>query len=479
MIESDLKLVLMGGMMKPYKELLDIFAFLRCCLGCKVNMNRVIAGMDWQELYSFASKQALLGLCFDGIERLGEEYPEEMKRNPIRRELLMTWMGKAQQIRRQNMKVNAVASKLFSMLREDGMRCCILKGQGNALMYPNPYSRTPGDIDVWIDASRERIMEYAQKKFELEDDIRLQHLETSLDGVPVELHFFPCSMNNPIYHARLQKWFRRNADLQCSHIVGLPDGAGDIAIPTMAFNVVYQLTHLYHHFFDEGIGMRQIIDYYYVVCDFYKVYQNSSKITPSLFTIKEGSTSHPDPLTLRGEGGNRPTRCSEPLRSKDGGPSKVSPDCAGWDRRGVSGDTDSVSCSSGSSITSVSSAFTTDSSASTALDVVQRELKYLGLWKFAGAVMCVLHEVLGLAEDKMIVPMDEKRGRLLLAEILGGGNFGRHFTKYARFTHQSMRKKYFLKIWRNMHFVRYYPAEALCEPLFRTWHFFWRMKNKK
>ena len=63
--------------------------------------------------------------------------------------------------------------------------------------------------------------------------------------------------------------------------------------------------------------------------------QNFSKITPSLFTLKEGSTSHPDPLTLRGEGGNRPTRCSEPLRSKDGGPSKVSPDCAGWDRLGA------------------------------------------------------------------------------------------------------------------------------------------------
>ena len=460
------------------------FAFQRYCLGSKSDVSKVIAGMDWQELYSVASKQALLGLCFEGIERLGKEYPEELKQNPIGRELLMTWMGKAQQIRRQNMKVNAVASKLFSMLREDGMRCCVLKGQGNALMYPNPYSRTPGDIDVWIDASRERIMEYAQKKFELGDDIRLQHLETSLDGVPVELHFFPCSMNNPIYHARLQKWFRRNADLQCSHIVGLPDGAGDIAIPTTAFNVVYQLTHLYHHFFDEGIGMRQIIDYFLVVNDFSKnVFLNnkSSKITPSLFTLKEGSTSHPDPLTLRGEGGNRPTRCSEPLRSKVGGPSKVSPDCAGWDRRDVSGDTSSVSCSSasGSSITSVRSAFTTDSSASTALDVVQRELKYLGLWKFAGAVMYVLKEVLGLSEDKMIVPVDEKRGRLLLAEILDGGNFGRHFTKYAGFTHQSMGKKYFLKIWRNMHFVRYYPAEALCEPLFRTWHFFWRLKYKK
>ncbi len=448
-------------------DITAIFAFLKYCLGYKRNMSRMIAGMDWQELYSFASKQALLGLSFEGIERLGKEYSEELRLNPIGRELLMTWMGKAQQIRRQNMKVNAVASKLYSMLREDGLRCCILKGQGNALIYPNAYSRNPGDIDVWVNASRERIMEYAQKKFELGDDIRLQHLETSLDGVPVELHFFPCSMNNPIYHARLQKWFRRNADLQCSHIVGLPDGAGDIAIPTTAFNVVYQLTHLYHHFFDEGIGMRQIIDYYYVVCDFYKVYQNSSKITPSLFTIKEGSISHPDPLTLRGEGGNRPTRCSEPLRSKDGGPSKVSPDCAGWDRLSIEGDN------------SAGSTTVVTSYASTALDVAQRELKYLGLWKFAGAVMYVLKEVLGLSEDKMIVPVDEKRGRLLLAEILDGGNFGRHFSKYGGFTHQSMGKKYFLKIWRNMHFVRYYPAEALCEPLFRTWHFFWRLKYKK
>ena len=435
-------------------------------------MSRVIAGMNWQALYSFASKQALLGLCFDGIERLGEEYPEELRLNPIGRELLVTWMGKAQQIRRQNMKVNVVASKLYSMLREDGLRCCILKGQGNALMYSNAYSRNPGDIDVWVNASREQITEYAKKHFEIGNDIRFQHLETSMDGVPVELHFFPCTMNNPIYHVRLQKWFKRNADLQCSNVVSLPDGIGEIAIPTTAFNVIYQLTHLYHHFFDEGIGMRQIIDYFLVVNDFSKnVFLDTDFSNHPVPLSKEGSTSHPDPLTLRGEGGNRPTRCSEPLRSKDGGPSKVSPDCAGWDRRGVSGDI--------ASDASVSSAFTTDSSASTALDVVQRELKYLGLWKFAGAVMFVLHEVLGLAEEKMIAPMDEKRGKLLLSEILNGGNFGKHFTKYGHFTQQGMAKKYFLKIWRNMHFVRYYPAEALSEPIFRTWHFFWRMKNKE
>ena len=362
-----------------------IFDFLKYCLDRKDSMSNVVADINWQQLYSFASKQAILGLCFNGIERLGKEYPKELKQNPIERELLMTWMGKAQQIHRQNMMVNRVAAKLYSKFREDRLRCCILKGQGNALMYPNPYSRTPGDIDVWIDTSREKIMEYAKTHFEIGDDVRYLHIETSVDGVPVEVHFFPGIMNNPIYNARLQKWFKRNADLQCSHIVGLPDGIGEIAIPTTAFNVIYQLTHLYHHFFDEGVGMRQIIDYYYV--------GNNDEL-----------------LVIR--------------------------------------------------------------------DTLQRELKYLGLWKFAGAVMFVMKEVLGLSEEKMIVPMDEKRGRLLLAEILDGGNFGRHVTKYAGFTHQSMGKKYFLKIWRNMHFVRYYPAEALCEPLFRTWHFFWRMKYK-
>lgn len=364
-----------------------IFLFLRYCLEDKVDLSMVVSNMDWRQLYSFATKQTIIGICFDGIRRLSEEYPEELKKNPIERDLLMTWMGVSQQIRRQNMKVNVVASKLYSMLREDGLRCCILKGQGNALMYPNAYSRNPGDIDVWVNASREQITEYAKKHFELGDDIRYQHIETSVDGVPVELHFFPCTMNNPIYNARLQKWFKRNVDLQCSNVVSLPDGIGEIAIPTTAFNVVYQLTHLYHHFFDEGIGMRQIIDYYYVV-------------------------------------------------------SMLNVNCE-------------------------------------MLTWLPKELKYLGLWKFAGAVMYVLHEVLGLSGEKIIAPMDEKRGKLLLAEILNGGNFGKHFTKYGHFTQQGMAKKYFLKIWRNMHFVRYYPAEALSEPIFRTWHFFWRMKNKK
>ena len=311
-----------------------IFLFLKYCLGNKVVMNNVVVDINWQQLYTFASKQSLLGFCFDSIERLGKEYPKELKRNPIERELLMTWMGTTQHIHRQNMKVNVVASKLYSMLKEDGLRCCILKGQGNALMYPNAYSRNPGDIDVWVNASREDITEYAKCHFKLEDDIRFHHLETTMDGVPVELHFFPGIMNNPVYNARLQKWFKRNADLQYSNVVSLPDGIGEIAIPTTAFNVIYQLTHLYHHFFDEGIGMRQIIDYFLVVNDFSKnVFLNTDFSNSSVSLSKGSSTSHPSPLSSEERDVTAPPRRSEPLRFKVGGASEPSPGCyAGWDR---------------------------------------------------------------------------------------------------------------------------------------------------
>ena len=96
----------------------DIFVILQYCLGYKRNISNVVASIDWQKLYSFVSKQALLGLCFDGIERLGKEYPEELKRNPIGRELLMNWMGNAQQIRRQNVKVNGVALNSIQSLEK-------------------------------------------------------------------------------------------------------------------------------------------------------------------------------------------------------------------------------------------------------------------------------------------------------------------------------------------------------------------------
>ena len=445
------------------------FDFLRFCIGSAKEIPDSLKEADWKELYAIAKKQCLVGVLFDGIKKLPAEHVG------MEKELLLQWMAESQMLEKANVRLNDAAIQVSEWFRKKGFRTCILKGQGNALMYPNPYSRTPGDIDIWVEGGDKRVISFV-RSISPHSKACYHHIEfPSYKGVEVEVHYRPSFLLCFWHNRKLQKYYEMVKEEQFSHRVMLAE-QGEIAIPTVEFNIIFQLTHIYSHLMNEGIGLRQLLDYYYVLCDFYKVYQKSSKITPSLFTLKEGDFSnHPVPLSKEGStfspspsssgSGDvtAPSRCSEPLRSKVGGASKPSPGCAGWDRLDTTGDTSSVSCSS----------------ASTALVVVQRELKYLGLWKFAGAVMYVLHETLGLPEEKMIVPVDEKRGRLLLAEILDGGNFGRHFTKYAGFTHQSMGKKYFLKIWRNMHFVRYYPAEALCEPLFRTWHFFWRLKYKK
>ena len=420
----------------------------------------------------------IYSVLFDGIKKLPAEYVG------MKKELLLQWMAESQMLEKVNVRLNDAAIQVSEWFRKKGFRTCILKGQGNALMYPNPYSRTPGDIDIWVEGEDKRVISFV-RSISPHEKACYHHIEfPSYKGVEVEVHYRPSFLLCFWHNRKLQKYYERVKEQQFSHRVMLGE-QGEIAIPTAEFNLIFQLTHIYSHLMNEGIGLRQLVDYYYVLCDFYKVYQIFSN--PSVSLSKGSSTFSPSPSSmvftppsvppfpggrnLRSGDVTAPSRCSEPLRSKDGGASKPSPDCAGWDRRDVIGDI--------ASDASVSSASTTDPSASTAWDVVQRELKYLGLWKFAGAVMYALKEVLGLSEDKMIVPMAEKRGRLLLAEILDGGNFGRHFSKYGGFTHQSMGKKYFLKIWRNMHFVRYYPAEALSEPIFRTWHFFWRVKNKK
>ena len=196
----------------------------------------------------------------------------------------------------------------------------------------------------------------------------------------------------------------------------------------------------------------------------------------SLFPLKEGSTSHPDPLTLRGEGGNRPTRCSEPLRSKDGGPSKVSPDSAGWDRRDAIGDMTSATAatSTDTSATAARSSFAANSSA--AIDRVQKKLKELGLWKFAGGIMYIMQEVFGMPASRLIVPPNEKYGKFVLNEVLEAGNFGRHDARN-RFGRSQLGHN-LQRVYRDIRLMRYFPGEALCEPLFRVWHFFWRLRHK-
>ena len=442
------------------KQLQIFFDFLRFCIDSAKEIPDSLKETDWKEIYAIAQKQCLVGVLFDGIKKLPAEHVG------MEKELLLQWMAESQMLKKTNVRLNDAAIQVSEWFRKKGFRTCILKGQGNALMYPNPYSRTPGDIDIWVEGGDKRVISFV-RSISPHEKACYHHIEfPSYKGVEVEVHYRPSFLLCFWHNRKLQKYYERVKEEQFSHRVMLGE-QGEIAIPTVEFNLIFQLTHIFSHLMNEGIVLRQLLDYYYVLCDFYKVYQKSSKITPSLFTLKEGSTSHPDPLTLRGEGGNRPTRCSEPLRSKDGGPSKVSPDSAGWDRRDAIGDMTSA--------TAARSSFAANSSA--AIDRVQKELKELGLWKFAEGIMYIMQEVFGMPASRLIIPPNEKYGKFVLNEVLEAGNFGKHDARN-RFGRSKLGHN-LQRVYRDIRLVRYFPAEALCEPLFRTWHFFWRMKNKK
>lgn len=350
------------------------FDFLQFCIGSVEKIPASIKEADWKMLYAIAKKQALTGVLFHGIKQLPKELAPDT-------ELLMRWMGMAQNIRQQSIRLFLDSAKVCKKFKQVGFRNCILKGQGNALLYPDPYMRTPGDIDIYLNGGRNRVMQYINKVCP-NQVIRYHHVDFPVMKTAIEVHFTPSYMFFPIHNRRMQKWFKEVMDLQCSNVVTLPDGYGEITMPTTSFNVIYILSHLYRHVFTEGIGLRQLIDYYFVL-------QNT--------------------------------------------------DC---------------------NITNKA--------------VLQRELKHLGLWKFAKAVMYVLHETLGLPEEKMIAPIDVNEGRFLLAEIMQGGNFGQYDTRLGSKENEGKLHRYFRMNLRNLRFVKHYPTEALSEPLFRTWFALWK-----
>ena len=441
------------------KQLQIFFDFLRFCIGSDSEIPSSLKEVDWKELYAIAKKQCLVGVLFDGIKKLPAEHVV------MEKELLLQWMAESQMLEKANVRLNDAAIQVSEWFRKKGFRTCILKGQGNALLYPNPYSRTPGDIDIWVEGGDKRVISFV-RSISPHEKACYHHIEfPSYKGVEVEVHYRPSFLLCFWHNRKLQKYYDRVKEEQFSHRVMLAE-QGEIAIPTVEFNIIFQLTHIYSHLMNEGIGLRQLVDYYYVLCDFYKVYQKSSKITPSSLTLKGGSTAFPKPLSPQGTGDvTAPPPRSEPLRSKVGGPSKVSPDCAGWDRLSIEGD------NSAGSTTAVTS------SASTALDAVQKELKELGLWKFAEGIMYIMQEVFGMPASRLIVPPNEKYGKFVLNEVLEAGNFGKHDARN-RFGRSKLGHN-LQRVYRDIRLVRYFPAEALCEPLFRTWHFFWRLKYKK
>ena len=119
--------------------------------------------------------------------------------------------------------------------------------------------RTPGDIDIWLHGERDEILEYV--RWHVPDCKPVYHHVDFpvVDDVSIEVHFTPTWMNSPIRNRRLQRFFH-SFNFQFSNF-----NSSELPVPNAAFNRVYILVHIYRHLFAEGIGLRQLLDYYFVL----------------------------------------------------------------------------------------------------------------------------------------------------------------------------------------------------------------------
>ena len=253
------------------------FELLQVAIGRREQLSECPTETQWQEIYDICRKQALIGIGWYAIEKLPKEQrPHE--------ELLFLWMGMAQKIVATNELVIDAARKVTKKLQRDGFDCCILKGAGNIVYYNDtlhstPYTlhsetglgmyRSAGDVDVWmIPREGKDVIEYAKQaakeKGEKKPKIDYNHARLpDCKGIEVEGHFFPAFLNSPIRNIRINKWTKTNTATQVNNICEYR-----FAIPTPEFNIIYQLLHIYRHLIKEGIGMRQLLDYYMIVLRF-------------------------------------------------------------------------------------------------------------------------------------------------------------------------------------------------------------------
>ena len=229
----------------------EALAWLRFILNPETAMPVVT---DWAAVLSFADKQSLVGICmpFQCADRLEKEQR-------------MQWYGLCQRIEYQNKLLNQRIGQLFGMLEEAGFACCLLKGQGNAALYPNPLLRCAGDIDVWVDAGEEAVARYVKKKFPEEKET-YKHIHFPVfDDVSVDIHATPLKLYHPVFGKRLQRWIDRQKDEQFRHRISFTGLDREVSVPTCRFNSVYLLGHMLIHLFDEGVGLRHVIDYFYLL----------------------------------------------------------------------------------------------------------------------------------------------------------------------------------------------------------------------
>lgn len=236
----------------------SFFLILQLAVGKHIKNAIHIKENDWHSIYEIATKQSLVGVMMEGIQRLSES--DNSQKPPL--PLLYEWIGIAEHIKRQNKLMDERSAMLTRILKSWGYDSCILKGQRVARLYPKPELRQSGDIDIWVNGSRDEAVKALKGHY-----IGLFYIDYVnchawfFNDAEVEVHFKPTWMYNPFTDRKVQKWIVLNKAAQMTNY----DNEAKFCYPTIEFNLVFSLIHIYRHVFQEGIGLRQLMDYYFIL----------------------------------------------------------------------------------------------------------------------------------------------------------------------------------------------------------------------
>ena len=241
------------------------FELIQVAIGRRGALSHVPSAEEWSALYGLSVKQAVAGVCFCGVQRLAVE-----QRSCLPALLKMQWLALATQIQARNELMNRKCVELQRILAEEGMNSCILKGQGVAKLYKirneelgvrNGVNlglyRQSGDIDVWVDKVRDDVIDFVMQNAPTREfDQKHIHFHV-FEDVDVEMHWIPVNMESPRFNRILVENFRKESSRQFAN------SSGKVCYPTVDFQIVHQLLHVYAHYVYEGVGLRQMMDLYF------------------------------------------------------------------------------------------------------------------------------------------------------------------------------------------------------------------------
>lgn len=344
--------------MKQNKVYID---FIRYSITPDAKLPEAVAAVDWDDYMQYCNRQGVIGLVFEGMQKADIRLPQA---------ILFEWIGFSESIKAQNKIVNQKLLKVQKFFDEKQCRTCVLKGQANGLMYPNPEVRSPGDIDIWVEGKREDIIKMILEVTP-EAHYSIHHIKLPVfKDVSVEVHYRPMYLSNWFKDKKLQRYICEIEERQFSNKVPFKDC--EIGSLTNDFNAVYQILHMYAHFFSSRNNFKQFIDYYYL--------------------LKKGLTE------------NEKRVCADMFIE-------------------------------------------------------------LGIEKYASGIMWIMDNVLGLDSALLVVPSNEKIGRLILKEST---YFGTYSTSNLKYVLEQLKA--------NLRIVRYFPKEVMISPLFLVWHQWWKLK---